>query len=215
MTAAWTPSALPPAVAGLLLRRDAARDVALRDVRELVRQHRGQGVGRGGQRDQAQVHAHVAAGQREGVHGTVVDEKDLPREGGVDVGLDVAAGTRGAQQRRVQLLHVVEQDGVVEVGGVAPAFAQDGVADAALLVDGEVGRGGLAQRRQAHGVGRRRALGPGRRQRRDRHQRRQRRRAQARSRWHGPRGGGVGWVQRCPSPGLPAAPLAIMTPPHC
>jgi hypothetical protein len=42
-----------------------ARDVALRDVGELVPQHRGELVAAVGDGDQAQVHAQVAARQRE------------------------------------------------------------------------------------------------------------------------------------------------------
>jgi hypothetical protein len=135
---------------GVLLRRDAACDVPLRDVRQLVRQHRGQLVGGGRQRDQAQVHAHVAAGQRKGVHAAVAHEERLPGEGAVDLAVDVAELARGRHQRVPQRLQVFLQHGVVQEGRVAPAFAHDLVAQAAFGADAQVGRCRFAQRRQAH-----------------------------------------------------------------
>ena len=65
--------------------RHAARDVALGDVRHLVRQHRGDLVARAGHGDQPEVHADIPARQRERVDGAVPHQERLPCEGGVDV----------------------------------------------------------------------------------------------------------------------------------
>ena len=68
----------------------AARNVALAHVGELVSQHGGQFVARGGHRHQAQVHTHVPPRQGEGVHAAILHQEDLPGEGLVQLGTDVA-----------------------------------------------------------------------------------------------------------------------------
>ena len=133
-----------------LLRRDAARDVALRDVRELVRQHRSQLVASACQRHQPQVHANVAARQRKGVHAAVAHQEGFPGEGLVGFCIDVAARAGGGHQRVPQLLQVFQQHGVVQILRVTPAFAHDLFAQALFSANAQVVRGRFAQSRQAH-----------------------------------------------------------------
>jgi len=135
---------------------DAARDVTLRHVRQLVCQHRGELVGVGRQREQSQVHAHVTAGPREGVDGPVAHQEHLPGELALEIGVDVTGGARGGQQRLPEALHVGQQHRVVEEVGVAPSLAQDLLADALLVGHRQVDRGRLAQRRKHRGLGTRR-----------------------------------------------------------
>ncbi len=123
--------------------------MALRDVGQLVGEDRGQLVAQRGHRDQPEVQADVAAGQRKGVDRAVAHGEDLPGEGRVGVGADVTARARGRQQRRPQRLQVVEQQRVVEVGRVAADLAHDLLADAALAGHRQrLGRG-VAERGQA------------------------------------------------------------------
>ena len=70
-------------------------------------------------RDQAEVHADVAAGQREGVDAAVAHQEGFPGEALVDVGADVAALARRGDQRLPERLQVLEQHRVVEVVRVA------------------------------------------------------------------------------------------------
>jgi hypothetical protein len=150
--AARMPSIMPPmaTIEAFCCGCDAARDVPLRDMAEFMRQHRGQFVGRGRQRDQAQVHAHVAARQRKGIDAAVAHQERLPGEGAIDLAVDVADLACPRHQRVPQRLQVLLQHGVVQEGRVAPTFAHDLVAQAAFGTDAQIGRGRLAQRRQAH-----------------------------------------------------------------
>ena len=136
MFAAWVPATTALIASGLLLRgaastpmisaarltserarvaRDAARDVALRDVRHLVAEHRSELVARAGDGDQAEVHADVAAGQGECVDARVAHEERLPGEALVDVGGDVAEAAPAATERLPDRLQVLEQQRVVDV----------------------------------------------------------------------------------------------------
>ena len=129
--------------------------MALGDVGQLVRQHRGQFVGAGGQRDQPEVHADIAAGQREGVDAAVAPQKDLEGQLLRGVGRDLAALARRFDQRLPHALHIVEQRRVVQVGRVAADLAHDLLAQRTLGAQAELLAGRFAQRRQAHlGVGR-------------------------------------------------------------
>jgi hypothetical protein len=76
---------------GALAVDDAARDVALGDVRQLVRQHRGQLVAGGGEGDQPEVHTDKAARQRKGVDAAVAHQEHLPGQQLRGVGRDLAA----------------------------------------------------------------------------------------------------------------------------
>ena len=143
----------------------AARDVAPRDVRQLMRQHRGQLVGCGGQRHQPQVNADKSAGQRKGVDRAVAHQEGLVGEQLFGVGADVTARPGCLHQRLPQRLQVVEQLRVVDVVGVAPDLAHDLFAGALFLAQAEVFRGRLAQRWQPHpgrglGLNRRRCAQP-------------------------------------------------------
>ena len=133
-----------------LLGRNAARDMALRNVREFVGQHRGQLVGRVGQRHQAQVNAHIAAWHGKGVDAAVAHQEGLKGKGAFDLGVDVAQLLRGFHQGCPQLLQVLEQHRVVQVLRVATAFAHDLLAQATFGADREVVRSRFAQRWQAH-----------------------------------------------------------------
>ena len=128
---------------------DATRNVALRHMRELVRQHRSELVAVGGECDEAEVHADIAARPGEGIHRAVAHEEELEGELALEAGVDISALARCVHQRPPQRLHIGQQDGVVEPGGVAPRFADDLVADAALLADAELVGGGVAERGQA------------------------------------------------------------------
>ena len=121
-----------------LLGRNAACDVALRDVGELVGQHRGQLVGRLGQRHQAQVHAHIAAGHGKGVDAAVAHQEGLEGKSALDFGVDVAQLLRRIDQGLPQLQQVLQQHGVVQVLRVAPTFAHDLIAQATFGADRQV-----------------------------------------------------------------------------
>ncbi len=54
------------------------RQMALGNVAELMREHRGQLVLVGDHADETEVNAHVAAGQGKGIDAGVFDEEDLP-----------------------------------------------------------------------------------------------------------------------------------------
>jgi len=129
--------------------RDAARDMALRDVRHLVAEHRGEFVARRGDGDHAQVDADEAARQREGVDGRVAHEKGFPGETLVDIGGDVAEPARGRDQRVPDGVQILEQQRVVDVVGIGADLAHDLVAQLAFGADREIGRIGIAERWQA------------------------------------------------------------------
>jgi hypothetical protein len=115
---------------------------------ELVREHGGELVARRRDADEAEVHADVAARQREGVDARVADEERLPGEARVQVGRDVAEGAAARHQRRPDGLEVLEQERVVEVVRVDPDLPHDLVAELALGGDGEIGGVAVAERRQ-------------------------------------------------------------------
>ena len=169
MAAAWPPTISAFAASTLLLRaaastpriiaagadqrlalavHHAARDVALRHVRQFVRQHRRQLVSAGGERDQPEVHAHVTARQRERIDAAVAHEKGFPGEPLVQVGIDVAVAARLRDERDPQRLEIFQQHRVVQVVGVAPDLAHDLFAQLALRAEAEIFRFGVAQGRQ-------------------------------------------------------------------
>ena len=119
-------------------RCDAARDVPLRDVRQLVRHHRRELVARGGDGNQPEVHADITARQSKCIHAALGEQKGLPRKRTVGIGVDVAAFACGGHQRCPDRLQVVQQHRVVQVGRVAPAFAHDLLADALFGRDAQV-----------------------------------------------------------------------------
>ncbi|MNV36108.1 hypothetical protein D3C71_1275730 [compost metagenome] len=122
----------------LALLGDEARDVALGDVAELVGQHRGQLVAGGNDPDQAKVHAQIAARQRKRVHRAVAPQQDLPREALIQLWRELPTRLGGSHQRAPDTLHIVGNDGVVDVVGVSVKFADDAVTQATLGAGGEV-----------------------------------------------------------------------------
>ena len=128
--------------------RDAAGDVPLRHVRQLVPEHRRELVAGDGDGDQAEVHADEAAGQGERVDALVAHQERLPGEALVDVGGDVAEAAAGGHERIPDRLHVLEQQRIVEIVRIDPDLAHDLVADLALGADAEVGGIRIAERRQ-------------------------------------------------------------------
>ena len=147
------------------LLRQQARDMALRDMAELVREHRGQLVGAGHGRQQAHVHAEVATRQREGVDRRLAQQQQAPGVALVGIGRQFAARLGRIEQRPPDLLQIIGQQRVVQVVGVAVDRACDLVADAALLAQRHLAA--VAQAGQgAHGwqgrqIGRRLGLRPG------------------------------------------------------
>ena len=138
--AASTPStsAARPTSDWRLTGRDAARDVALRDVRHLVREHRGELVARRRHRDQAEVDADVAAGQRECVDARIADQERLPGEARSMSAVMLPSERDCGDERLPDRLEVLEQQRVVDVVGVDADLAHDLVAELALGADVEV-----------------------------------------------------------------------------
>ena len=79
----------------------------LRDVAELVRQHRGQLVPAADHAQQAQVQAEVAPRQGEGVDRAVAPHEDLPGKGLVQLRQQFATLARRRQQGLPDALHIV------------------------------------------------------------------------------------------------------------
>ena len=125
-----------------------------------------------GDRDQAQVHADEAAGQREGVDAAVAHQEDFPGEAAWSVSASMSPRWRAAlDQRLPDALQVLQQQRVVQVGGVAPDLAHDLLAQAALGADAEVlaeplrpARAGAPARRPRGTRPRRRTAAPARKQ---------------------------------------------------
>jgi hypothetical protein len=108
----------------LLLLAEHARNVALGDVRDLVREHRGElRLGVGGA-DQPGVHPYEAARKREGVDGGIAQDEELEV---------VARPARHAREPRAQLAEVLADLGIVDVARLAEAdLAHDALAEAPL-----------------------------------------------------------------------------------
>mmetsp|Transcript_4778 Transcript_4778/g.16841 ORF Transcript_4778/g.16841 Transcript_4778/m.16841 type:complete len:461 (+) Transcript_4778:920-2302(+) len=134
--------------AGLGVAGDAPCDVALGDVRQLVGQHRGQLVTRHGHLDQAQVGAHKAARQREGVDALVAHQERLPGKAGLGFIADVPELARRSDQGRPDALQVLLQQRVQHVVGVDADLAHHLIAQPALGAHVEILRHRVAQRRQ-------------------------------------------------------------------
>ena len=113
----------------VLLCRHRARHVALRDVRDFVRQH-GRKLGFAlREQDEAGVHAHVAARQRERVDGRVGHGEELE--------LLPALGDRG-HEPMAELVQVIVDFGIFEVGARGADLAHDHFADLVLLAERHV-----------------------------------------------------------------------------
>ncbi len=127
----------------------------LRDVAQLVPQHRRQLVAVADHCNQTHVHTQVAAGQGKSVHRAVAPEHDLPGKALVQFRRQIAPQPGGRQQGLPNALHVVGQHGVVQVVGVAVNFAGNAVAQASFVAAGHVAaiaqRGQLAGRQRCGG----------------------------------------------------------------
>ena len=91
------------------------------------------------------MHAHIAAGQGEGIDAWVAHQEHFPRKALVQVSVQVTQRFRPGHERRPNRLHVVQQERVVDVVRVAPNLAHDLLAQTALSADAEVFFGGVAQ----------------------------------------------------------------------
>ena len=96
----------------------------LRDVRDLVREHGGELGLALGEQDQAGVHADVAARQCERVDLRIGNAEEL------EVLLDVL---RRGDQPMAELVEVVVDFRIVDVGAVRPELADDRLAELAFL----------------------------------------------------------------------------------
>ena len=114
-----------------IARHDAC-DVALRDVRQLVAEHGRKLVPAADDGDQPEVEPEVTARQRKGVDGAVAAQKDLPGKALVELGRELATHPCCGQQTLPDVLHVFDDDRVVDVVGVAVDLARDLVAESAL-----------------------------------------------------------------------------------
>ena len=123
---------------------DRARDVALRDVRDFVRQHAGELVLVARGLDQAGVHTDVAAGQGEGVDARIVDDEEL--EAVVSV-----VGLRG--NAHADFVDVFGDDGVFDHLSALPDLRHDGPTETLFLRFGQHRVSGTADVRQLNVVG--------------------------------------------------------------
>ena len=114
------------------LTTDQTGNVPLGDVAELVGQHRGQLVLAGHLGNQAQVHAHVAAGQRKRIYGAVTAQKHRPGKSVFELGRQFAPLLRPLQQTAPNAPHVFIEQGVVYVVGVAKQLAGNAITQLAL-----------------------------------------------------------------------------------
>ena len=116
-----------------------ARDVSLRDVRDLVRQDARElafGVAR---ENQPRIHANVAARQRERVDAVVLDDEEIEVEiAVVDVGC----------QLRAEIAHVLGQEGIVDHNAGVAQLQHDAAADLRLAALADRGVCGAAEIRQ-------------------------------------------------------------------
>ncbi|MCY1358410.1 hypothetical protein D9M69_449460 [compost metagenome] len=125
-----------------LLGLDAAGEVALRQVRQFVGQHRGVlGLG-GGIEEEAAVDADDAAGGGEGVELRAVEQHEFQAPVLQLAGLGQAVDTG---------FDIVFQLRVVELRHLAAQQAQPGAAELVFLFRGDDGRAGVPQRRQVVG----------------------------------------------------------------
>jgi hypothetical protein len=115
-----------------------------------VREHGGEFVARSGHRDQAEVHADIAAGQRERIDASVAHQEHLPREARIGLGVDVAALACRSDQRFPDRLQVLEQQRVIEVVRVAPDVAHHLFAQPPLGARPKITRHRVAERGQRY-----------------------------------------------------------------
>ncbi len=127
-----------------LLARDRARHVPLRDVRDFVCEHRRE-LGFGlREKDEAGVHSDVPARQRKGVDGGIGHGKELE--------ILPPLGDRG-NEPVAELVQIVVDFGILEVGARRPDLPDDRFTDLAFLRRGERRLGFLAEIGQRLGQG--------------------------------------------------------------
>ena len=122
-------------------------NVALRDVAQLMRQHRRQLVTRADHADQAQMHPQIAARQRKGVDRAVPPQQDLPGKALLQLVRQLAARACRIDQVLPDAFHIFLQYRIVDVVRIAVERADDAVTQTPL-VTGRRGRA-IAQRGQA------------------------------------------------------------------
>ena len=130
-----------------LLARHHARNVPLRHMAQLVRDHRRQLLRPLGDRQQPQVHPHVATRQRKRVDRFGAVDHQLPGQAIAQLGRHIAARARRCDQRLPDRLQIVHQHRIVEVVWVAVDLRGDLVAQAPLV--GHRHARAIAQTRQA------------------------------------------------------------------
>ena len=99
---------------------------------QLMRQDGGQLIAVGYQPDQPEMHAHVAARQGKRVDAAVAYQHQHPGKALLHVRWQLTPQPGGRLQRRPDRLHVVGQQGVVDVVSVTVDFARNPVAQSAL-----------------------------------------------------------------------------------
>ena len=124
----------------LALLGNEPRNVALRDVAQLMRQHRRQLVARADHSDQSQVHSQIAAGQRKGVDRAVPPQQDLPGKALFQLVRQLAPRARRIDQVLPDAFHILLQYRIVDVVRIAVQRADDAVTQAPLVT----GRRGCA-----------------------------------------------------------------------
>src|SRR5688572_11267819 len=110
--------------------------MALRDMAELVTKHGRHFIRRAYRGDQPQMQAKIAARQGESVDAPVTNQGYLPGKPFVELGMQLAARTRGRHQRQPDTLDVVSKHRVIDIVRIPVNAGGNTVANAAL------GRGG-------------------------------------------------------------------------
>ena len=134
--------------------RNQARDVALRDVAEFVRQHGCQLVWRIDHRQQPELQAEEAARQRKGIDRAVADQEDFPGEALMHLRRHFAARQRRLDEPIQNALRIFLNGRVLHVAGVAVDLCHDALTELALARQRHLVA--IAHRRQPLGHGERR-----------------------------------------------------------
>jgi len=117
---------------GLARLADQTSDVPLRDVRQLMRQHRCKLFARVGHGQQTQVDADVATRQRKGVDRFFAHQEGPPGVSGVELVADLTALAGTGQQRCPDLVDMLQHQRVVDHVWVTQDGAHDAIAHAAF-----------------------------------------------------------------------------------
>ena len=109
---------------------------------------RGQLIAAADHADQAQIDAHIAAGQRKRVDLTVLAQEQRPGKALLQLGRQLATLARRILQMQPDAFHIFLQHRVVQIVRIAVQLADDGIAQTPLLARGQR-RCAVAQGRQA------------------------------------------------------------------